>query len=1337
MKNMKKIVLGLMVWAVMITSAYADKNPVPPGGGGNGKSNRSVAAGCLPAASFTLLELNNVRARINTGGDMWWDLAGVPQYEIPKESRKHSMFSASLWIGGVDVNGQLKLAALRYRQIGNDYWPGPLTTDGTAAVDGETCIEYDRHFVILRKDIDDFLAWRANPSMFPDYKIPRSITQYPAHGNTAKKQARFLAPFFDVDGDLEYNYEVGDYPYYDIDNALCPLFLPLGAERQPTMEGNGILVDQILKGDQTIWWVFNDKGNVHTETGGSPIGLEIRAQAFAFTTNDEINNMTFYSYEIINRSTYRLTETYFSQWVDSDLGDPTDDYVGCDVYRGLGYSYNGKAIDGTGKFDHYGDQPPAIGVDFFQGPYMDPDGMDNPKFTMVIDGGDTTYKQVCDVSINGVNFGNGIVDDERFGMRRFVYHNNTGGYWAQQDPDIAPEYYNLLRGIWKDGTKMLYGGNAHSNSGAYGPACDFMFPDETDLCDWGTGGTPPNGPRKWTEEIAGNQPLDRRFMQSAGPFTLEPGAVNYITVGIPWARAASGGPFASVELLRRVDDKCQRLFDNCFRVVDGPDAPDMVVRELDKELILFISNKPNSNNYGEVYEEFDPSIVSPDSLTGDERYDSLYRFEGYQIYQVKDASVSATDIHDADKVRLVAQCDVKNGITRLINFYYSEDLGSVIPVEEVNGTDEGIVHSFRILEDKFATGDKRLVNNKKYYFIVLAYGYNEFEKYSQDPANQIPGIASLYGQQRPYLAGRKNIQVYTAIPHIPAPLANGTIINGEYGAGPKITRIEGHGNGNNILELTSASVSQILTNGLYTTPTYENGSGPLNIKVVDPLNVKGGNFVLKFDVTGSEVDSSSWTLMEVDDDDNIINEWLSDKVIAVENEQLILELGISVSIKQTVVPGSTDLHPTNGLLEATMVYADSSRMWMTGVPDIDGPGGYNWIRSGTTDDVNEPANNDYEPSNWLDPEEYYEKILGGTWAPYRLCSKDEDGPAWAQYQTLNKMDNLYSVDIVFTPDKSKWSRCPVIETGSDALLNEGGAEKMRIRKGASVDKDGNPDGSGTGMGWFPGYAINVETGERLNVMFGENSWLVGDNGRDMQLNPTSNYSTLTGNVWGGKHFVYILGNFKTATLDYAPGYDEGNWAKGKLLAGDNVALRQLYYSVMWVSIPMLVEGEEWLSNEVRVRIRVSRPYMQNYSSSPLITAATPQNNNMPLYRFSTWDLATTTGDLSTAQSALDLINIVPNPYYSYSLYEETQVDNLVKITNLPQNCAVSIFTMNGTLIRQFTKDDSSTIIEWDLKNYAGIPISGGMYLIHVNAPGIGERTVKWFGSLRPLDLNSF
>jgi hypothetical protein len=88
--------------------------------------------------------------------------------------------------------------------------------------------------------------------------------------------------------------------------------------------------------------------------------------------------MTFYSSEIINRSTFELTQTFFSQWVDPDLGYADDDYVGCDVNRGLGYCYNGYDIDGQGLAQHYGNHPPAVGVDFFQGPYMDDDGVDNP-----------------------------------------------------------------------------------------------------------------------------------------------------------------------------------------------------------------------------------------------------------------------------------------------------------------------------------------------------------------------------------------------------------------------------------------------------------------------------------------------------------------------------------------------------------------------------------------------------------------------------------------------------------------------------------------------------------------------------------------------------------------------------------------------------------------------------------------------------------------------------------------------------------------------------------------------------------------------------------------------
>ena len=100
----------------------------------------------------------------------------------------------------------------------------------------------------------------------------------------------------------------------------------------------------------------------------------------------------------------------------------------------------------------------------------------------------------------------------------------------------------------------------------------------------------------------------------------------------------------------------------------------------------------------------------------------------------------------------------------------------------------------------------------------------------------------------------------------------------------------------------------------------------------------------------------------------------------------------------------------------------------------------------------------------------------------------------------------------------------------------------------------------------------------------------------------------------------------------------------------------------------------------------------------------------------------------------------------------------VKITNLPAKCTVSIYTMNGILVRRYKRDAAPTItgeqvglsqgteagsgnydtsIDWDMKNNANVPISSGVYLIHVQAPGLGERTLKWFGVMRPISLDSY
>ena len=169
-----------------------------------GNNLKQTTAGCSPASAYDWLDINNVKARINTGGDMWWDLPGGvgSKYFIPKEGSATSMFSGSLWIGGLDINNQLKLAAQRYRQVGIDYWTGPLTVDGTAAIDEAVCAQYDEFFKITRAEVDEFLS-HTDPEdghFVPseDYTIPPIILDWPAHGDVSLGQSYYLAPFYDV-----------------------------------------------------------------------------------------------------------------------------------------------------------------------------------------------------------------------------------------------------------------------------------------------------------------------------------------------------------------------------------------------------------------------------------------------------------------------------------------------------------------------------------------------------------------------------------------------------------------------------------------------------------------------------------------------------------------------------------------------------------------------------------------------------------------------------------------------------------------------------------------------------------------------------------------------------------------------------------------------------------------------------------------------------------------------------------------------------------------------------------------------------------------------------------
>ena len=940
-----------------------------------------------------------------------------------------------------------------------------------------------------------------------------------------------------------------------------------------------------------------------------------------------------------------------------------------------------------------------------------------------------------------------------------------------------------MRGYWKNGQRMAYGGdglNPGTGADLEIPA-DYMFPGDTDPAQWGTEGV---SVEPWSEVGTSNPPGDRLFLQSAGPFTLEPGDYNNITVGMVYARAEGGEPFESVKLLRIADDKAQALFDNCFEIVSGPDAPDVTVQELENELILYLTNdNPLSNNFNEAYTAIDPGIPK-ETPNGEPLGDAnrSYVFEGYQIYQLADATIGPADLNDIEKARLIFQCDVANDIDVVVNYVQDTEMGLPVPTLMANGDNEGVSHSFQVTKDAFAQGDNALINHKTYYFMALAYGYNNYEEYDANTGS---------GQDVQYKASRKaavgSIRVYSGTPHKPTPESGGLIQSAAYGDGVALTRLEGQGNGLNDVALTLESEEALLAsgNGKLAEVTYEGGFGPVSVRVVDPLSVPNAQFELRILGEAGDLDEGEdveWVLTNTtmldtamtssDSSKAIVT---SDRTIDILNEQLILRWGLGVTVHQQVYPSGTDIATP---LNSSITFSNAQEPWLLGLPDGEGFTEDNWIRSGTQEGDDESA---YELvyNDLMDEDEVYEGFLGGTWAPYSVVSyteSDVEDPATGttyeftplyaptrgnliRLQQWNTPKSTTSVDVVFTKDRDKWTRCPVLEMQPNTVLAEnatgasGSSEKMNLRRHASVDKYGLTAAEGgnageanltnnVGMSWFPGYAIDLTTGERLNMAFGEDSWLSADNGKDMVWNPSPNakYS-------GGQHWIYVFKNGQAAsgTQNRMPAYDKGAFLMEQLVDPNISSERRAFRDCAWVGsalsnrdFPMLSVEEGLIPNETRVSLRVARPY-DKYSTVVVDTdnVDNAENNWDPLYTFETVDVATRVNEVTVLEDMLEEINVVPNPYYAYSQYETNKLDNRVKIVNLPEICTVRIYNLSGTLIRTYNKADPLTYVDWDLKNEANVPIAGGVYIIHVDVPGVGQAIRKWFGVMRPVDLDNF
>lgn len=362
------------------------------------------------------LAANNARARLLTGGDLWWD-GSDSRYIIPNAApgalEISALFAGALWMGGLDPARNLKLAAQTYgRSFGShDYWPGPLDF-GTGTTDEEVCGNWDLIFNVLREDIETHIAdYEDNGQV--DGPIPESLRGWPGRGNpmffsvhgfNLLNTGQFLAPFFDRDGDGIYNPQQGDYP--------------------------------AVRGDEANWWVFNDNGNIHTVSQGDPIQMEIQATAFAFASSESyLNNSTFYEYSLIYRGAEPIDSFFLSLWVDPDLGCFSDDYIGCLPEEGLAFAYNGDAFDeDCYGLNGYGDQIPIVGIKVLKS-LVRPGGEDGAPFSS------------------------------------FMYYLNStpGTPSGTSGPSSTLGFYHFMTGRWDDGSPLTLGGNGYQTGGAPHP----------------------------------------------------------------------------------------------------------------------------------------------------------------------------------------------------------------------------------------------------------------------------------------------------------------------------------------------------------------------------------------------------------------------------------------------------------------------------------------------------------------------------------------------------------------------------------------------------------------------------------------------------------------------------------------------------------------------------------------------------------------------------------------------------------------------------------------------------------------------------------------------------
>jgi hypothetical protein len=277
--------------------------------------------------TYMPLDHNNVSCLLDDEGGFFNNLqSGLAGYEIPKNSGLSTIFSGSYWMGAQDVNGTLYMSAAKYSAGGSwsAFHGGPIST-----TQAYNTLAYSNEYqdAIWKVSKAEILAHQANAQNL-GYVVPAAIANWPANGDVSLGIAAQLAPFIDLNGNGLYEPSQGDYPD--------------------------------IRGDEAVYVITNDESY---QPDGNQLGIEVHAMFYQFQTANYLNNTTFLTLRVYNRSNRTYYNFHEGLYLDLDLGNYSDDYIGCDPSNRLLYAYNGDDFDESdGGQIGYGANPPCQGV---------------------------------------------------------------------------------------------------------------------------------------------------------------------------------------------------------------------------------------------------------------------------------------------------------------------------------------------------------------------------------------------------------------------------------------------------------------------------------------------------------------------------------------------------------------------------------------------------------------------------------------------------------------------------------------------------------------------------------------------------------------------------------------------------------------------------------------------------------------------------------------------------------------------------------------------------------------------------------------------------------------